>query len=206
LISKKKLTAVVSALVLSTLLLPQAAMGMTLRETAAANGIDLTQKAVFQVGNKTLLNEDTGVAMDIEPFLENDRTYVPVRYFGEALGGEVHWDSVTKQITITLPNGSKFDVTNVVILRNNRSFMPLNLMRTKLNMTVDWIGGQQLIVIHKDTLTIDTKGEMIVWKKDPFDYGKDLGNGVIDVGCGFGIGGTAFESVSDAIPGTGYKF
>lgn len=39
-----------------------------------------------------------------EPFVENGRTYMPVRYFADALGVKVDWNQSTK--TVILEEGS----------------------------------------------------------------------------------------------------
>lgn len=40
--------------------------------------------------------------LDTAPFIENNRTYVPVRFIAEALGATVDWDQTTQTVTITL--------------------------------------------------------------------------------------------------------
>lgn len=39
--------------------------------------------------------------LDSPSFIENDRTYLPVRFVMEALGLDVSWDEITRQVTIT---------------------------------------------------------------------------------------------------------
>ncbi|MBQ4159383.1 MAG: copper amine oxidase N-terminal domain-containing protein, partial [Clostridia bacterium] len=41
------------------------------------------------------------VRLDSPAFLENDRTYTPVRFIAEALGASVSWDEPTQRVTIT---------------------------------------------------------------------------------------------------------
>ena len=226
-LNKKKLTALIITLVFATSLLPMTMMGATLKDIVAGDGIDTTRKVVFQVANKNFLDENEEKTMDVEPYLYSGRTMVPVRYFGEALGGVVFWDENTKDITLTLPNGSKFDVTKAVIIKNNRSFMPLNLMRTNLNMTVDWLGEKKLVVVYKDTLNINTNGQTVIWEADPtvdpvgaanpqkvgvwfqgkYYEGTLLEEDAVLLPSGLIIGHIPMsESVGDFIPGTGHKF
>lgn len=35
--------------------------------------------------------------MDVKPFIQNSRTFVPIRFISEALDGEVDWDNATKK-------------------------------------------------------------------------------------------------------------
>ena len=44
-----------------------------------------------QIGNKTVFTPSGQVVMDVEAFLKDGRTYVPVRFVAEALGFEVDW-------------------------------------------------------------------------------------------------------------------
>ena len=41
------------------------------------------------------------IALDSPAFIENDRTYTPVRFIAEALGATVEWDGETSTVTIT---------------------------------------------------------------------------------------------------------
>lgn len=41
--------------------------------------------------------------LDSPPFIQNDRTYTPVRFICEALGASVAWDGTTGEVTITVP-------------------------------------------------------------------------------------------------------
>jgi len=168
-----KLTAMFVVLVFVTSLLPMAAMGLSLKETVSSKGIDLTQKIVFQVENTAMLNEENELVMDVAPHINKDRTMVPVRYFGETIGADVNWDAKTNKITLDLTDGTSFDVTKAVTIKDNRSFLPLNLLRVKLGMTVDWIEGERLIVIHKDTLNIPEPGKLKIWEAEDQTAGKD---------------------------------
>lgn len=46
-------------------------------------------------------NIDTHPVLDSPAFIENDRTYLPVRFVSEALGATVKWDNATQKVTIT---------------------------------------------------------------------------------------------------------
>ena len=53
------------------------------------------------VGSKTATVNGVAVELDSPAFIENDRTYMPVRFVAETLGGSVAWDGVTSTATIT---------------------------------------------------------------------------------------------------------
>ncbi len=39
-------------------------------------------------------------SVDPEPFIENGRTYVPIRFIAETFGSQVDWDADQKKVTI----------------------------------------------------------------------------------------------------------
>lgn len=41
------------------------------------------------------------IALDSPSFIENDRTYLPLRFVAENLGADVHWDETAQTVTIT---------------------------------------------------------------------------------------------------------
>ena len=55
------------------------------------------------------INSDTAyvngeaVRLDSPAFIENDRTYTPVRFVAERLGAAVDWNGETRQVIITRP-------------------------------------------------------------------------------------------------------
>lgn len=67
-----------------------------------------TQLIVMQVGNPQMSIQSIGsddpetVTLDAEPFIYNDRTFVPVRTIAEALQATVDWNAETKSISITI--------------------------------------------------------------------------------------------------------
>ena len=53
------------------------------------------------VGAASATVNGQAVALDSPAFIENDRTYMPVRFVAETLGGTVAWDGATSTATIT---------------------------------------------------------------------------------------------------------
>jgi len=56
---------------------------------------------VITIGSDKATVNGEEVALDSAAFIENDRTYTPVRFIAEALGATVGWDDATKTVTIT---------------------------------------------------------------------------------------------------------
>ena len=50
--------------------------------------------------DKAYVNNEE-VSLDSPAFIENDRTYTPLRFIAEKLGAEVDWNAETQEVTIT---------------------------------------------------------------------------------------------------------
>ena len=95
-------------------------------------------------------------AMDVSPYIRNDRTYVPVRYLAYSLGvpeTNVTWDGQARRvgilkddINIALIIGSPFMLVNQKPIRmdvspeitNDRTFLPSRWVAEALGAEVDW--------------------------------------------------------------------
>lgn len=90
---------------------------------------------------------------DVSPYLENNRTFVPIRFVAEALKANIEWDGskATAIIrngdqTISLPvgsktayvNGSAYHVDATIKLYQDRVFVPLRFVSEVLKSHVDW--------------------------------------------------------------------
>ena len=56
---------------------------------------------VITIGASTALVNGESVALDSPAFIENDRTYMPIRFISENLGADVDWDEDGQQVIIT---------------------------------------------------------------------------------------------------------
>lgn len=55
---------------------------------------------ILEIGSKTAYVNDKPIELDVAPFIESGRTFVPVRFISEALGCDVEWDSLTESVII----------------------------------------------------------------------------------------------------------
>lgn len=70
------------------------------RQTNAVT-LDRAGTAVFlTIGKTTAMVNGEPVEMDVAPYAENNRTYVPVRYVSEFFGQTVDWDGETRRVVI----------------------------------------------------------------------------------------------------------
>lgn len=93
------------------------------------------------------------VKTDTEPFLKENRTFVPVRFISEKLGFKVDWDEKAQLVTIT-NNDKKIELTIgnkeakvdgkaaaidvAPLLKDNRTFVPLRFISENFGVKTGW--------------------------------------------------------------------
>lgn len=105
------------------------------------------------------------MTFDVNPFIENDRTLVPMRAIFEAVGADVQWDEETQTVVaarekggqttfVTLQIGSnafvnseekELDVPAKIV--NDRTFVPLRFVVESLGEKVEWDNENYSVVI-----------------------------------------------------------
>lgn len=103
--------------------------------------------------NIDIVVDNVRLAPDASPYLENNRTFVPIRFIADALHLDIVWDSVTSTAiikkgdsSIELPigsntarvNGINHTIDAPIKLYNNRVFVPLRFVSEILECTVTW--------------------------------------------------------------------
>lgn len=128
----------------------------------------LVKSVVFQVGlNEYFVdNKVPGVKMDVAPFIENGRTFVPVRFLSNALGVQnqnIFWFGNTGRVVLQEPgfnvveltvgkvevlsNGEPVPGVDVApMLRNDRTFLPARFVANALGYDVEWDPELNLVV------------------------------------------------------------
>ncbi len=141
----KKITAAAAALALTAM----SFTGVTAQDTIK----------VFVNGNEVQFTEAA-------PFIENDRTLVPMRAIFEALGAAVEWDEETKtvlsydpvsEVAITMQidsqtmfvNGEEVTLDVPAKIVNDRTVVPIRAVSEGMNSKVDWDGETKTITITK---------------------------------------------------------
>ena len=156
---KLKLVALAFALVLA-LALPAMAEQVNVYEDN-----QLVKSVVFRIGApEYVVNGQTpGVKMDVAPFIESDRTFVPVRFLGNALGvtdSNIAWDNNTQtatlqgNVTLSMTIGQARIITNgqakaigvAPLLRSDRTFLPARYVAEGLGYEVAWDEATQTVV------------------------------------------------------------
>jgi len=113
------------------------------------------------ISNKTYLKNGESHEMDVAPFIENSRTFVPVRFVSEALNSNVLWDGVKREvkiegINITILkigsksysiNGKNYQMDVAPFIENSRTFVPVRFVSEALNSNVLWDGVKREVTI-----------------------------------------------------------
>ncbi|AEG14566.1 copper amine oxidase-like domain-containing protein [Desulfofundulus kuznetsovii DSM 6115] len=127
----------------------------------------LVKSVVFVVGTREyFVNGQTpGVKMDVAPFVEAGRTFVPVRYLSNALGVEdkyIGWNEKARLVTLKQPgypvvelvvgsrqlksNGKVTNMDVSPLVRSGRTFLPARWLAEALGYQVDWDASLGLVV------------------------------------------------------------
>ena len=112
-----------------------------------------THKATFVVGQASYTIDGQTKQMDAKTFIENSRTYVPVRYLGDALGAETGWDEGTRTVTVTLDSkvvklvidsktlnidGQAKQMDAAPLIKDGRTYLPARWVAEAFGYTVRW--------------------------------------------------------------------
>ncbi|MFZ5645609.1 MAG: copper amine oxidase N-terminal domain-containing protein [Bacillota bacterium] len=128
----------------------------------------LVKSVVFVIGlNQYYVNNQTpGIKMDARPFIKEGRTFVPVRYLGNALGvtdENIAWDGGLQKVSLTLGANSvemvvgvpkitanglarEIDVSPVLNDSEGRTYLPARYIAEGLGFEVDWDEATQTVL------------------------------------------------------------
>ena len=79
-------------------------MGATVDYDASTGQVTITRAGdtiVMTLGETTALQNGVPLQMDVAPYAENSRTYIPIRYIAEFFGQKVEWLPEKRQVAIT---------------------------------------------------------------------------------------------------------
>ena len=124
----------------------------TLTYTFGEDAIPADTSVVMTLGSTEMLVNNNIVDMkDAAPFAQNNRTYVPFRALGEALGADVEYDKDAKTVTYTLGgtkivmtldsktytvNGAKKTMDVAPFAKDNRTYVPVRFVGEGLGFKV----------------------------------------------------------------------
>lgn len=116
-------------------------------------------------GSTTAYVGDRAYALEAAPFIDEGRTYVPLRFVSEQLNASVNWNPDTQEIQIT-QNGTvvRWTVGNKQVLvddtlaindapllmKDGKAFVPVRFISEQFNTTVAYIGSSKTILIFEN--------------------------------------------------------
>ena len=127
---------------------------------------------VFKISDYNYYTQDIGsdkvnkVKMDVVPLIKENRTFVPVRFLGNALGvtdSNIQWDKATRTATLKgkaelkLKDGEKAVTTNgnkqtidvaPYVIPPGRTMLPARYVAEGLGFTVEWDKANQLAICY----------------------------------------------------------
>ncbi len=120
------------------------------------------------------------IVSDVAPFIDNDRTLVPIRVISENLGYSVNWDNQTRKVTVknndksielTIGkkevniNGTNNSIDVAPMIKNERTFVPLRFISESFDNDVNWDNNTRTVRINKKeniTSNISNKSNSII--------------------------------------------
>jgi len=112
------------------------------------------------------------VDFDVDPFIEEGRTLVPLRGVFEKLGARVDWNKTIQEVVIkddnneiqmllnknkVMVNGEIKDIDVATMMINSRTFAPLRFISENLGHDVRWDGSTNSVYITKNTSVLENK-------------------------------------------------
>ncbi|MDF2925287.1 MAG: copper amine oxidase [Paenibacillaceae bacterium] len=86
---------------------------------------------------------------DTQPYLEDGKTFVPLRFICEAWGAEVTWDGDKQQVIVKKGNDSKLFGLNgeSVVMQEERTMVHIRVLAERLGFWVQWVPDHNAVVI-----------------------------------------------------------
>ncbi len=134
----------------------------------------LSFTAFAQDGIKIYVDNEK-VFLDVEPFIENGRTLIPLRGVFEKLGAKVDWNKSLQEVVIkdekneiemllgydkVMVNGIIKDIDVPTKMINSRTFAPLRFIVENLGHDVRWEGNTSSVYITKNNSTLADKNKI----------------------------------------------
>lgn len=127
-----------------------------------------SSKVVFEIGSNTYILNDKTATMEAAPFIENNRTFVPVRYLALSLGvseDDIVWSASARTVTLKADDVSvemavggnilyvndsprEMDVTPVI--KNGRTYLPARYVAESLGYKVRWDAANRSVFIEPE--------------------------------------------------------
>lgn len=142
----------------------------------------------FVIGQAAYTVDDFTYTMDAAPFIQEGRTYVPLRYLGYALGAEVGWYPEAGKVSVSrgattvelfvgrkamVINGAERAIDVAPLLRGGRTYLPARFVAEAFGYRATWDAAAQAVVLtrpyafSRDWLD---QGGILVCGRPPVEY------------------------------------
>ncbi|MZP30799.1 hypothetical protein GTO91_13860 [Heliobacterium undosum] len=131
----------------------------------APNVYARAQSAVFLIGKLNYIKDDKTITMDVAPYISQERAYVSLRYFADALDiakQDLLWDETSKKVTFRISkkqielfvgsnkmmiDGKEEAIEAAPEILNDRVMIPLLILK-KMGYFVAWDQATQTIALY----------------------------------------------------------
>lgn len=127
----------------------------------------LVDSLILNIGNYAAVDDGYLKWIDesnknVVPFIEGDRTYLPLRFIGEAFGADVNWNPDNQEITLNLNdnvvimnigkqtytvNGEEKTMDVAPFIKEDRTFVPVRYIGEALSKDVYWDAALKLVIV-----------------------------------------------------------
>ncbi len=121
------------------------------------------QTAVFSADDSIkIFFKNQQITSDVEPYIENSRTMVPVRMVAEKMGYDVLWNPVNRMVTllssenrilltidktIATVGEKKVEMDTPALIKQDRTFVPIRFVSEHFGYHVDWDNDTRSVLI-----------------------------------------------------------
>jgi hypothetical protein len=117
---------------------------------------------VMQIGKKAFKADGVWTDMDTAPFIEKQRTFVPIAFAALALGAKVTWDEKNRRVTVVkgsrrlemtigsrsyMVNGKPYTMDVAPFIKDQRTFVPIAFVALALDCKVSWVPEDRKVLI-----------------------------------------------------------
>ena len=126
----------------------------------------LSSFTVFSENEVSVLKDGEKLTFDVNPYIDDDTTMVPMRGIFESIGAEVSWDNDTKTVIAfydvdeeqkvlilqigcdyAFLNGNRISFEKSAVIVGDRTFVPLRAVKESLDHNVDWDQDTYTVII-----------------------------------------------------------
>ncbi|GEM_PF-4438070 len=131
---------------------------------------------VCKIDGKTALLNGQRIDMDMGvPFIDNDRTMLPVRFISEKMGAKVDWIEDAQRVEIFIDgkdikfhinqteysvNGESYVLEAGARIADGRTYIPVKALASAIGRKVYWVGASRVVIIADKEIEEDEIGRL----------------------------------------------